>query len=112
MKIYHNPRCSKSRQTLQLMLDAGKKVEVVEYLKDVPGPEELKHIIALLGITAEQLIRKNEPVFREQFKGKSFTDEEWIKIMIQHPNLIERPVVVDEKKAVLGRPPENVLTIL
>ena len=112
MKIYHNPRCSKSRQTLQLINDAGKDVEIIEYLKDVPTEEELKSIIDLLGISPEQLLRKNEAIFKEQFKGRSFSDEEWIKIMIGNPKLIERSIVVDRKKAVLGRPPENVLSLL
>ena len=112
MKIYHNPRCSKSRQTLQLILDAGKKVEVVEYLKEVPGEEELKNIIDLLGIPAEQLLRKSEQIFKEKYKGKILTDDEWIKVMVEHPVLIERPIVIDGKKAVLGRPPENVLKLL
>lgn len=112
MKIYHNPRCSKSRQTLQLILDAGKKVEVVEYLKDVPGEEELRNIIALLGIAAEQLLRKSEQIFNEKYKGKILTDDEWIKVMSEHPVLIERPIVIDGKRAVLGRPPESVLKLL
>ena len=111
MKIYHNPRCSKSRQTLQLINEAEKDVEIIEYLKDVPTEEELKSIIDLLGISPEQLLRKNEAIFKEQFKGRSLTDEEWIKIMIENPKLIERPIVVDGKKAVLGRPPENVLSL-
>jgi arsenate reductase len=112
MKIYHNPRCSKSRQTLQFIRDAGKKIEVVEYLKDVPGEEELRNIIAMLGIPAEQLLRKNEQIFKERYKGKIFSDDEWIKIMVEHPLLIERPIVIDGKRAVLGRPPENVMKLL
>ena len=112
MKIYHNPRCSKSRQTLQLINEAGKEIEVVEYLNDIPTVEELKGIISLLGITPEQLLRKGEAIFKENFKGNSYTDDEWIKIMVDNPKLIERPIVVDGKKAVLGRPPENVITLL
>lgn len=112
MKFYHNPRCNKSRQTLQMILDAGKEVEVVEYLKNVPDEKELKNIIAILGISAEQLLRKNEQIFNEKYKGKTFTDDEWIKIMTEHPVLIERPIVVDGNRAVLGRPPENVLKLL
>jgi arsenate reductase (glutaredoxin) len=112
MKIYHNPRCSKSRQTLQLILDAGKKVEVVEYLKDVPDEVELRNIVALLGIPAEQLLRKSEQIFKEKFKGKILADDEWIKVMSEHPVLIERPIVIDGKRAILGRPPENVLKLL
>ena len=112
MKIYHNPRCSKSRQTLQIIYDSGKDVEIVEYLKTPPTHAELKSVVDLLGISPEQLLRKNEAVFKEQFKGKSFTDEEWLDIMIAHPQLIERPIVIDGKKAILGRPPENVLPLL
>jgi len=112
MKIYHNPRCSKSRQTLQMINDAGQDIEIIEYLKDVPTEEELKSIIKLLGIAPDQLLRKGEAIFKEKFKGKTFTDEEWIKIMIEHPKLIERPIVIDGEKAVLGRPPENVLSLL
>ena len=112
MKIYHNPRCGKSRQTLQMINDARKDIEIIEYLKDVPNEEELKSIIKLLGIAPDQLLRKNEAIFKEKFKGKSYTDEEWIKIMIENPKLIERPIVIDGEKAVLGRPPENVLSLL
>ena len=112
MKIYHNPRCSKSRQTLQLINESGKKVEIVEYLNTPPTFDELKSIVDQLGISPEQLLRKNEAIFKEQFKGKSYSDDEWIQIMIDHPKLIERPIVVEGKKAVLGRPPENVLNLL
>ena len=112
MKIYHNPRCGKSRQTLQMINDAGKDIEIIEYLKDVPNEDELKSIIKLLGIAPDQLLRKNEAIYKEKFKGKSFTDDEWIKIMIENPKLIERPIVIDGEKAVLGRPPENVLSLL
>ena len=111
MKIYHNPRCSKSRQTFQLIKDAEKEVEVVEYLNTPPTFEELKQLIDMMGISPEQLLRKGEAIFKEQFKGKSFSDDEWIEIMIKNPKLIERPIVVDGKKAVLGRPPENVLSL-
>ena len=112
MKIYHNPRCSKSRQTLQLINDSGKKIEIIEYLIEPPTFEELKSIIEQLGITPEELLRKNESIFKEQFKGKPYSDDEWIQIMIEHPKLIERPIVMEGKKAVLGRPPENVRELL
>ncbi len=112
MKIYHNPRCSKSRQTLQLINDSGKKVEIIEYLKNPPTETELKKIIVLLGITPQQLIRISEPIYKENFKGKDFTYDEWIRILVANPVLIERPIVVHGTKAVLGRPPENVLGLL
>ena len=112
MKIYHNPRCSKSRQTLQLIQDSDKEVEIVEYLTTPPTFDELKNIINLLDISPEQLLRKNEAVFKERFKGKSLSDDEWIRAMIEYPKLIERPIVLEGNKAILGRPPENVKTLL
>jgi arsenate reductase len=112
MKIYHNPRCSKSRQTLQIIKDAGKEVEIIDYLVDTPPASELREIIQMLGISPQQLLRKNEAVFKEQFKGKSLSDEEWINAMVENPKLIERPIVVEGKKAILGRPPENVESLL
>jgi arsenate reductase len=112
MKIYHNPRCSKSRQTLDLINEAGKKVTVIEYLNKPPTFDELKNIIKMLGIPAQDLVRKGEVIYKEQFKGKSFNEDEWIKIMVANPKLIERPIVTEGKKAVLGRPPENVKSLL
>ena len=112
MKIYHNPRCQKSRETLQILQEAGKDVEIIEYLKTPPTASELKTIIAQLGIKPEKLIRKGEAIFKENYKGKTFTDEEWIDIMVKNPILIERPIVIKDGKAVLGRPPENVKGLL
>lgn len=112
MKIYHNPRCRKSRETLQIINDAKVEVEIVEYLKDIPTEKELSELIQLLGITPEKLLRKTEAIFKEQYKGKSLSDQEWIQAMIQNPKLIERPIVVKGNQAVLGRPPENVEILL
>lgn len=112
MKIYHNPRCSKSRQTLQLIKDAGVEPEIVEYLKNVPTAQELKEVIDFLGIKPYDLLRRGEADFKENFKDKELTDDEWIEAMVKYPKLIERPIVVKQKKAVLGRPPENVKTLL
>lgn len=112
MKIYHNPRCSKSRQTLALIEDAGAAVEVIKYLEEIPSKEELTAIIKLLGITPLQLVRKGEKDWKENFKGKVLLDEEIIEAMIAYPKLIERPIVIKDNKAVLGRPPENVLNLL
>lgn len=111
MKILHNPRCRKSRETLQVLHDNGAVPEVVLYLIDVPKFEELSHIISLLKITPFQLIRKSETIYKEQFKGKNLTDEQWIQAMIENPKLIERPIVIKGNVAVLGRPPSNVLTL-
>jgi arsenate reductase len=111
MKIYHNPRCSKSRQTLELIQHAGKQIEVIDYLNHPPTEEELTAIIQLLGINAEDLVRKGEDVYKEKFKGKKITQQDWVKILIEHPKLIERPIVIEGDKAIIGRPPENVLEL-
>jgi len=112
MKILHNPRCSKSRETLKLIEDAGKEVEVIEYLNDTPSVSELKSIIIKLGIKPLDLVRKGEDVFKENFKDKTLSDDEWVVAMVENPKLIERPIVVSGKQAVLGRPPQNVLNLL
>ena len=108
MKIYHNPRCSKSRETLQFIQDAEIEPEIIEYLTNVPSEKELTEIVVLLGIVPEKLVRKNEEDYKTHFKGKILSDAEWIKAMVAFPKLIERPIVVKNKKAILGRPPENV----
>ncbi|MDP6908783.1 MAG: arsenate reductase (glutaredoxin) [Flavobacteriales bacterium] len=112
MKIYHNPRCRKSRETLQIIHDAGIEPEVIEYLKDTPTAEELAELIDKLGIKPYELLRKGEVDFKELFKGKELSDAKWISIMTKYPKLIERPIVVKGNKAVLGRPPENVKELL
>lgn len=112
MKIYHNPRCSKSRETLKLMEEHQAEFEVVEYLKTVPSVEELKALVAKLGISPEQLLRKNEAVYKENYKGKKLSDDEWLEAMVEHPKLIERPIIVKGNQAVLGRPPQNVIKLL
>ena len=112
MKIYHNPRCSKSRQTLALLQEKGVEPEVVLYLDTVPTNDELKILIAKLQIHPIQLVRKGEAVWKEKFKGKELSDDEIIAAMISNPKLIERPIVVKDNKAVLGRPPENALDLI
>ena len=110
--IYHNPRCSKSRQTLALIEEKGVTPTVVEYLQAPPTAAELREIVRKLGIRPEALVRKGEDVFKEHYKGRALTDDQWIDAMVAHPILIERPVVVKGDRAVLGRPPENVLPLL
>jgi arsenate reductase len=112
MKIYHNPRCSKSRQTLQLIKDAGVEPEIIDYLKDVPSESEMKELIVMLGIKPYDLLRRGESDFKENFKRKVLSDDEWIAAMVKFPKLIERPIVVKQTKAVLGRPPENIKMFL
>jgi arsenate reductase (glutaredoxin) len=110
--IYHNNRCSKSRQALELLNGAGQEVEVVKYLEQAPTEEELKGLLQKLNMQPEQLLRKGEKLYKEAFAGKSYSDEEWIKIMAENPVLIERPIAIKGNKAVIGRPPEQVLTLL
>jgi len=112
MKILHNPRCTKSRETLALIEAAGKDVKVVEYLKEPPTEKELADILSKLGMKAEELVRKNEDLYKDKFKGKTLTEKQWITAMAANPVLIERPIVISGNKAVLGRPPENVRALL
>ncbi len=112
MKIYHNPRCSKSRQTLNLLKEQGIEPEIVLYLDTPPSKRELQTLVKQLNIKPSQLLRKGEKIYKEQFKGKEVSEAEWIDIMMEYPKLIERPIVVKDGKAVLGRPPENVLDLL
>ena len=107
-QIYHNPRCGKSRDTLKIIREQGIEPEIVEYLKNIPDTKEMEMILMKLNIKAEDLVRKGEPVYKKQFKGKVFGEEEWIQILRENPKLIERPIVIRGNKAVLGRPPENV----
>lgn len=111
--IYHNPRCSKSRQTLKLLQERGIEPEVIEYLKTPPSAETLRSILARLDMTPRQLLRRGEAIYKELgLKDENLTDEQLIEAMVQHPKLIERPIVLANGKAALGRPPENVLAIL
>ncbi len=112
MKIYHNPRCSKSRQTLNIINEKGADVEVIEYLKEPPTADELDAILHRLGLEPLDIIRRGEEVFKHQFKGKELSRDQWISAMVENPILIERPIVVKGDKAVMGRPPENVLDLL
>lgn len=112
LKIYHNPRCRKSRAGLKYIQDKGLDVEIVEYLKTPVSVAELKDLLVKLNKKPQEMIRTQEEVYKKQFKGKSFTDHEWIKIMAEHPKLIQRPIVVKGYKAVWGDPPENIDELL
>lgn len=108
MKIYHNPRCSKSRQGLVILQDAHVEVEIINYLKNPISFEELSDVIVKLGIPAIDLVRKNEGIWKENFKNKKLSEKEVIEAMVAFPKLIERPIVVDQNSAVIGRPPEKI----
>ena len=108
--IYHNPRCSKSRQTLALLNEKGVDPKVVEYLNDPPDSNTLKSLVIKLGLAASDLVRQKE--FRELDVLEPTSEEGWIQLMADNPRIIERPIVVADGKAVLGRPPQRVLEIL
>lgn len=110
--VYHNNRCSKSRSACQLLTD--KKVDFVirEYLIQPPTPSELKALLKKLGMKPVDLLRTGESLYKEQFKGKSFSDAAWIEILCNNPSLMERPIVIRGDKAVIGRPTEKILEIL
>lgn len=110
--IYHNPRCGKSRDTLALMQSKGVEPEVIEYLRTPPTREDLRSLLKKLGMKPEQLVRKGEDIYKQKFAGKAMTDDQWLDALAKNPILIERPIVVKGAKAVLGRPPENVLALL
>ncbi|WP_405296769.1 arsenate reductase (glutaredoxin) [Algibacter sp. Ld11] len=112
IKIYHNPRCSKSRQGLTILEESGKPFEIVKYLDDNLSAKALEEIISLLKIKPLELVRKNEAIWKSNFKGKDLTDLEIIEAMVQNPKLIERPIVVNENKAVIGRPPSLIVDIV
>ena len=111
--IYHNPKCSKSRQTLELLREQGITPNIVEYLKSPPTTEQLEDILAQLGFEPRDLMRKKEDIYAESdLENPSLTDAELIGFMVKHPILIERPIVLANGKAAMGRPPEQVLEIL
>jgi arsenate reductase len=110
--IYHNPRCSKSRQTLELLKEKSIEPEVVEYLKTPPNAAELKDILSKLGLSADELMRKKETIYKELGLASVSDENELITAMVNNPKLIERPIVIKGDKAAIGRPPESVLDIL
>jgi arsenate reductase len=111
VKIYHNARCSKSREACELLNSAGKDIEIVDYMTNPLSEEELNTLIHLLGITAYDLVRKKEKVFVEKFKMKNAKRVNWVKAMIKYPVLMERPIIVSSNKAIIGRPPSLVLDL-
>jgi arsenate reductase len=113
ISIYHNPRCSKSRQTLTLLQEQGVQPQIIEYIKTPPTTEALTDVLAQLGFSARDLLRKGEAIYKElNLADKSLTDQQLIEAMCEHPKLIERPIVIHNGKAKIGRPPEAVLDIL
>jgi len=112
IKIYHNPRCTKSRQGLEVLEKSGEQFEVVKYLENIPTKDELRKVLGFLNIPAENLVRKNEAIWKENYRGKNLSEEDILEAMIQFPKLIERPIVIKNNKAVIGRPTENIYDLL
>lgn len=112
MKLYHNPRCSKSRQGLAILQEANQNFEIVEYLKNPVTKDEMNDILEKLNIKPLDLVRKNEAIWKEEYKGKNMNNEQIIEAMLEHPKLIERPILINGNKAVIGRPPEKIVSII
>lgn len=106
--IYHNPRCRKSREALNFLIDEGVEHEVVKYLDDPIKPKELKLLLAKLDLNVSEVIRKEEQLFKQKYRGLNFNDDEWLTVLEENPKLLQRPIVVKGSKAVIGRPLENV----
>lgn len=112
LKIYHNNRCSKSRLGLDILEKSGKDFEIIKYLENSPTKTELKALINALNIEPIDLIRKNEAIWKSDFKNKELSNDDLINAMLNHPKLIERPIVVNGNRAVIGRPPERILELI
>jgi arsenate reductase len=110
--LLHNPRCGKSRSALALLQEKGVEPQIIEYLKTPPTREELKALLHKLNLDAEQIVRKGEEIYRQHYAGKSMSGENWLDALVAHPILLERPIAVKGDRAVVGRPPENVLRLL
>ncbi|RAJ16252.1 arsenate reductase (glutaredoxin) [Olleya aquimaris] len=112
IKIYHNPRCRKSREGLQILEEANQEFEIIKYLEDTLSIQELEQLISILKIKPIDLVRQNESIWKELYKNKSLTDSQILEALATYPKLIERPIVTNKTKAIIGRPPEIIKTII
>jgi arsenate reductase len=113
LKVYFKPNCATCQTALGLLKKNAKEdFELIEYLVETPSQKEIKEILQMLGMKAEQLVRKKEPLYKEKYDGKKISESEWIKILVENPILIDRPIVVKDGKAIIGRPPERILEII
>lgn len=110
--VYHNARCSKSRAACELIASKGLTADIINYLETPPSKEELRVLLAKLGMKPAQLVRRGEAVFKENYAGRELSDDEWLDALVAHPILIERPIVVLNGKAAIGRPIENIAELL
>jgi len=112
MIIFHNTRCSKSREALELLKENNCEIEIRDYLNIPPSKKELKEILAMLKCKPIDIVRKGEALYISEYKDKKISDAKWIEILSKHPILIERPIVIDKDKAVIGRPPSLVIDLM
>lgn len=112
LKIYHNPRCRKSRAGLDHLKSKSSKFEIIDYIKNPPAEKELKNLLEKLGKNPKEIVRTQEEYYKKELKGKDLSDAEWIRTLIENPRLIQRPIVEAENKAVIGDPAENINSIL
>jgi len=112
MIIYHNPRCSKSREAISILEKNKCQFEVREYLKETPSVIELKELLQKLGCKAIDIVRKSETLYKENFADKQLSETQWVKILSANPILIERPIIIDGQKAIVGRPPVILLDLI
>ncbi len=112
IKIYHNNRCTKSRKACSILQEEGVEFKIIEYLKIPPTPIEIKDLLKILNMKAEDIVRKGEPLYKEKYKDKKLSEAQWIKALSENPILIERPIIVKGNKAIIGRPPEKVLNFI
>lgn len=113
LKVYFKINCSTCQTALkEIRKNSKEKFEKVEYLVNTPSEKEIKEILKMLGMKAEQLVRKKEPLYKEKYEGKKISNAEWIKILNQNPILIERPIVVKDGKAIIGRPVETIIDFI
>ena len=110
--IYYKKGCSKCKAAMDILEGESCEIEVREYLKKKPSKKELKVLLAKLGISAFELVRKKEPLFIKKFLNKKFSEAEWLQIVFEHPELMERPIIIDGYKAIIGRPPELIIDLL
>ena len=112
LTVYHNTKCSKSREACSIMNDNGITFETIEYLKTPPTQKKIKELLKMLGMKASELVRTKEPLYKEKFEGKKITQVQWLKILSENPILIERPIIVKGNKAIIGRPTEKISAFL
>lgn len=110
--IYHNPRCQKSREALAILNERPRSVEIVEYLKTPLNEKQVRDILDRLAVPAEELVRKDEAVYKSEYKDKNLSEEEWIRVLVRNPILLQRPIVLKGNEGVIGRPPELVRELL